>query len=222
MTFIDLDCIAEIKEQNEVLQAREGDLTILLRPVNLKDAPLAAEWRAKTRKNFYADHPATPEYWKNFLKRAYIDAPNALMMMVIDPATSTPIGHTSLYDMTEEGAEYGRTVRGVEGVANGAITLATKQLVKLGFEDVGLDRIYLGVFAHNDRAIKAYRNAGFVSRGDVALEEVNKYETSNERAIERWKERPDLGDKSTVFSTHMEITREHYDHLAAQKFYDVR
>ncbi len=41
----------------------------------------------------------------------------------------------------------------------------TRAVVRHGFEEVGLHRIGLKVFAHNERAIRCYRRCGFVEEG---------------------------------------------------------
>lgn len=45
-------------------------------------------------------------------------------------------------------------------------TEAVEQLVRHGFGELGLERIWLQVFAHNARAIRAYEKAGFTRCGD--------------------------------------------------------
>jgi len=41
----------------------------------------------------------------------------------------------------------------------------TREVVRYGFEEVGLHRIGLKVFAHNHRAIRCYERCGFVEEG---------------------------------------------------------
>lgn len=42
---------------------------------------------------------------------------------------------------------------------------ATRLAVRYGFEELNLNRIELSVFAHNERALRVYRGAGFVQEG---------------------------------------------------------
>ena len=44
-------------------------------------------------------------------------------------------------------------------------TDAVRVMVRYGFEEMGLNRIGLGVWAYNDRAIATYRKIGFVDEG---------------------------------------------------------
>ena len=42
---------------------------------------------------------------------------------------------------------------------------AAKLILKYGFEELDLNRIFLRVFARNERAINSYKSAGFVYEG---------------------------------------------------------
>ena len=44
-------------------------------------------------------------------------------------------------------------------------TEAVRQLVRFGFHELNLHRVYLHVFAHNDAAIRAYEKSGFRREG---------------------------------------------------------
>lgn len=54
---------------------------------------------------------------------------------------------------------------GPEHWSRGLGTDALRVMVRYGFEELGLNRIGLGVWAYNDRAIAAYRKVGFVEEG---------------------------------------------------------
>jgi RimJ/RimL family protein N-acetyltransferase len=54
---------------------------------------------------------------------------------------------------------------GPEHWSRGLGTDALWVMVRYGFQELGLNRIGLGVWAFNDRAIAAYRKAGFVEEG---------------------------------------------------------
>jgi RimJ/RimL family protein N-acetyltransferase len=57
-------------------------------------------------------------------------------------------------------------VRSAQG--RGIGTWAVGELVRRGFEELGLERIWLQVFAVNARAIRAYEKAGFTTVRDGA------------------------------------------------------
>jgi RimJ/RimL family protein N-acetyltransferase len=59
-------------------------------------------------------------------------------------------------------------VRSAQG--RGIGTWAVGELVRRGFEELGLERIWLQVFAVNARAIRAYEKAGFTTVRDGATQ----------------------------------------------------
>jgi RimJ/RimL family protein N-acetyltransferase len=59
-------------------------------------------------------------------------------------------------------------VRAAQG--RGIGTWAVRELVRRGFEELGLERIWLQVFAVNARAIRAYEKAGFTTVRDGATQ----------------------------------------------------
>lgn len=206
--MVNLNIIEQYKSENLSLAAETKTGKIILRPASLDDAALMAEWRSKTDEYFFNTHPPTEEYWKEFLRQKYVEDERAIMFML--EYHGIPFGHISLYDITDEGeAEYGRTVRGVENTAKGGITVATKEVIRFGFEDVELDRTYLGVFANNFRAKKVYYDCGFISKEDVEMGFNGK----------TWVERPELNGKAERFCTKMEITKERFDYLKAKDLF---
>jgi RimJ/RimL family protein N-acetyltransferase len=75
-----------------------------------------------------------------------------------------PVGQVSLYniDWDAKRAEYGRLMIGdQDSTGRGFARLATEVLLDLAFKKLGLEEVYLEVFANNDRAIRIYEAAGF-------------------------------------------------------------
>jgi RimJ/RimL family protein N-acetyltransferase len=60
--------------------------------------------------------------------------------------------------------------------SRGIGTWAVRELVRRGFDELGLERIWLQVFAVNARAIRAYEKAGFVTveRGSTLIMEIRR------------------------------------------------
>ncbi len=54
---------------------------------------------------------------------------------------------------------------GADHTGKGYGTDAMEQLVDFIFSEMNLDRVYLTVFAYNERAIKSYRKVGFLEEG---------------------------------------------------------
>ncbi|HEX6339253.1 MAG TPA: GNAT family protein [Jiangellaceae bacterium] len=76
------------------------------------------------------------------------------------------VGHISLFgvQMPTRAATLAISV-GPEHWSRGLGTDALRVIVRYGFQELGLNRIGLGVWAFNDRAIAAYRKVGFVEEG---------------------------------------------------------
>ena len=77
------------------------------------------------------------------------------------------IGNTDLRDAdpVSRTAEFGIVIGEKAFWNKGYGTRATRLMVKHGFENLNLNRIFLTVFANNPRAIKAYQSAGFTQEG---------------------------------------------------------
>jgi RimJ/RimL family protein N-acetyltransferase len=77
------------------------------------------------------------------------------------------IGNTDLHaiEPVTNAAEFGILIGEKEYWNKGYGREATRLMLKHGFEDLNLNRIYLYVFLENARAIKAYESAGFIKEG---------------------------------------------------------
>jgi [ribosomal protein S5]-alanine N-acetyltransferase len=77
------------------------------------------------------------------------------------------VGTTSLHSLQEDDQKaqfaIGLLDRRTWGLGLGAEV--TREVVRYGFDQVGLHRIGLKVFAHNHRAIRCYARCGFVEEG---------------------------------------------------------
>lgn len=91
----------------------------------------------------------------------------ALIYKAIDTDTNNIIGHISLGNISKKNrsARISRVFTGDcergKGVCQGMI----KATIKIGFEELGLHRISLGVYDINTAAIKCYQKCGFTIEG---------------------------------------------------------
>lgn len=79
------------------------------------------------------------------------------------------IGAVALYhiDQNNGSAEFGRILIDSENVKEKGLGLdATLCVLKIGFGQMGLERVYLEVFSDNMRAIRLYEKAGFTKTGE--------------------------------------------------------
>lgn len=97
-----------------------------------------------------------------------IEKSDVLIYKVIETTSNTIVGHISLgsINRSEGSARITRvlvgntTLRG-RGICQGMM----KAILKIGFEEMGLHRISLGVYDFNVAALKCYEKVGFVRDG---------------------------------------------------------
>lgn len=77
------------------------------------------------------------------------------------------LGTISLKDIDMESlnAEFAISLR-TAAQGQGTATEATKELLKIAFEEIGLQRVYLNVLSDNERAVHLYEKCGFVFEGE--------------------------------------------------------
>ena len=93
---------------------------------------------------------------------------NATMFSMLEKGTNKFIGNIEFFNRVFEEAEWGIVI--TTSMQNkGYGTEALKRSVEYGFNELGLNRIYLGVYINNPRAIHVYENCGFkeYERDDV-------------------------------------------------------
>ena len=85
---------------------------------------------------------------------------NATMFSMIEKKTNKFIGNIEFFNRVFEEAEWGIVITTkMQNKGYGKESL--KRSVEYGFNDLGLTRIYLSVYANNPRAIRVYEECGF-------------------------------------------------------------
>ncbi len=85
---------------------------------------------------------------------------NATMFSMLEKGTNKFIGNIEFFNRVFEEAEWGIVI--TTSMQNkGYGTEALKRSVEYGFNELGLTRIYLGVYVNNPRAMHVYENCGF-------------------------------------------------------------
>ena len=145
-----------------------GSRVVLRRHV---PANLAAfhRWYADPEIARLARYQATPmrsEEIERFFA-ARVVGPDALAMAVHEGATDRLIGSCAFSQLDGENgsALYHITIGESDAWGQGFGTEATQLMLDLAFGTLALHRIALYVFEFNERAIRAYRRAGFVIEG---------------------------------------------------------
>ena len=132
-----------------------------LRKLELNDASLMLEWMhdksvvKDLRTNFLTK---TIEDCENFIKNSWTDKTNWNVAIVDD--TNEYMGTVSLKNIKGKTSEFGITIRSC-AMGKGYSIWAMKEALKIGFEEMGLEKIYWCVDTANKRAIRFYDKNGF-------------------------------------------------------------
>ena len=132
-----------------------------LRNLELKDASLMLEWMhdksvvEDLRTNFLTK---TMEDCVNFIKSSWNDNNNWNVAIVDNE--DTYMGTVSLKNIKDTSAEFGITIRAC-AMGKGYSIWAMKEVLRIGFEEKGLKKIYWCVSPDNKRAVRFYDKNGF-------------------------------------------------------------
>ncbi|MEG1186057.1 MAG: GNAT family N-acetyltransferase [Eubacterium sp.] len=134
-----------------------------------KDAPFMLEWMhdQSINCNFRFDASSqTLETAEIYIETANQDKKNKHFAVVDDKDDYQ--GTISLKEIDKENlkAEYAVCFRAC-AQGKGYASFATQQILKYGFDDLGLNRIYLNVLSENMRAISFYKKIGFIYEGQT-------------------------------------------------------
>lgn len=140
-------------------------MNIFLRPITREDTDLIVFWRNQdaVRKNFIYQEIFTPqshEHWLNTM----VDTGKVVQMIICDSEDERPVGSVYIRDIDNRHhkGEYGIFIGEDAARGRGIGTQAAKLMIEYAFVHLKLHRLFLRVFADNDRAIRSYEKAGFV------------------------------------------------------------
>ncbi|WP_338672427.1 GNAT family protein [Streptomyces sp. SCSIO 30461] len=143
---------------------------VLLRPVTADDLPaLLPMFDDPEASRLTGNHADGDRLSEARLRRWYAtrgDQDDRLDLAVVDRATGVVVGEVvlNLWDPGNESCGFRIClVPGTYGQGLG--TEATRLIVGYGFEQLGLHRVSLEVYAFNPRARRAYEKVGFVAEG---------------------------------------------------------
>ncbi len=107
--------------------------------------------------------PLTPEAIEADYERATKSGPERASFALYERATLRPIGTAGLRDINyaHGTAELGMGIGEADCRGKGYGTEATRLLLDYAFDALGLHNVWLRVYSYNERAIRAYRRAGF-------------------------------------------------------------
>ncbi|WP_117168016.1 GNAT family N-acetyltransferase [Paraliobacillus sediminis] len=133
------------------------------------------EWNTGTSSAFLLQwagptftYPLTKKQLVSYLEDSNQQDATNLIYKVIDVESDKTIGHISLgkIDYTNKSARIGKVLVGDTSMRGKGIgELMIKAIVKVGFGDLHLHRLSLGVFDFNKSAISCYKKVGFQIEG---------------------------------------------------------
>lgn len=157
-----------------------------LRKLELKDAPFMYEWMhdksvvEDLRTNFMIK---TMEDCENFIKNSWNDKKN--WNLAITDEADVYMGTISLKNIKEKSAEFGITIRNC-AMGKGYSIRAMKEVLKIGFEEMGLEKIFWCVSTENKRALRFYDKNGFARVDTIELLDIIEGYTEEQIAEYVW------------------------------------
>lgn len=140
-----------------------------LRNLQEKDIPFILEWMkdGRVNQNFRFDPQSISETTVQvFVENSNQAAKKEYHFAIVDDADQY-WGSVSLkqVDLEAKNAEYAIALR-FDAQGKGLGYFATKEILKFGFINLGLERVYLNVLSVNHKAIKFYVKFGFIYEGE--------------------------------------------------------
>ena len=144
------------------------NMNVSIRPITEADTPKIVKWRntPSVVEHFIYRTPLTEEAHLNWFHNR-VQTGNVAQFMITDTETGEEVGSVYLRDIDRDNrkCEYGIFIGEDSCRGKGIGSAAAKLALDYAFDTLGLNRVFLRVFADNTRAIKSYENAGFVYEG---------------------------------------------------------
>jgi len=142
---------------------------VYLRAIEMEDAPYFVEWLNDPEVRCYLERnfpPLNLGREREWIEHLYKDR-NSVTFGIVLKESDKLIGSTGFggIDWRNRRAPFGIVIGDKTEWSKGYGTEATKLMVRYGFDALNLNRIFLHVFDHNPRAMRAYKKAGFVKEG---------------------------------------------------------
>ncbi len=144
---------------------------VSLAPLAAEDAKTCYEWFVDPEiRRFVSSHtlPNTFEKSKNFIEEMNVSTSDVLLGIFTRPEGEY-IGNIALHgiDRDNMNAFFGIVIGLSKYHGKGIGTEAVRMLLEYAFRDLGLNMVFLNVFADNARAIRSYEKLGFKKCGTL-------------------------------------------------------
>lgn len=145
--------------------AKASDFSTIVDWVNAHDPDFIVQWAGLTYQ-----YPLTVEQMKDHYRQGINSMESGVFLyMIHSEAANEILGTVQIgrINMETRDAVIGRfMMKSEEFRGRGLGRAALEETVRIGFEEIGLDRIRLNVFDWNERAIRCYERIGF-NKGSV-------------------------------------------------------
>jgi RimJ/RimL family protein N-acetyltransferase len=142
---------------------------INLRPLRKSDSRLLHEWitdrdLVRFNSSYFPVSESDHEVW---IEKMMLKHSDLVIFVVEEKKEKKAIGTCQLFNINwvHRNAELQIRIGDTEYLGKGYGSEAVSMLAQFGFNDLNLHRIYLQVFASNQRAINAYNKCGFKQEG---------------------------------------------------------
>jgi ribosomal-protein-alanine N-acetyltransferase len=142
--------------------------TLYLRPLERTDAALAKTWLndPEVARTIAARRPITLQAEEEFITRIS-QSEHDIGLVIVVREGDRAVGLTGLHHINyiDRHAGFGIVIGHKDDWGKGYATEATGLVVRYAFERLNLNRVWLHVFAGNERGIRAYERVGFKKEG---------------------------------------------------------
>lgn len=148
-----------------------NDGLVTLRPLRKEDSSLFYKWITdKELMLFNSPYKPVSEMEHDEWFSSMLNKRDDIVLFVIEESnTKNVVGSCQLMNVNalHRNAELQIRIGEKDSISKGIGSSAVKQLIDFGFNHLNLNRIYLHVFASNERAIKSYLKCGFSMEGKM-------------------------------------------------------
>lgn len=145
---------------------------VTLRPLTLADTSNIVRWRNQPEvyKNLYSQELITEEQHTNYYHK-YVETGLVRQFIIVANLDGEPVDIGTVFlkgiDFVSRKAEYGLFIGELKARGKGYASAIASAALDIAFGELGLNRVYLTVFADNTPAIKSYKRAGFKIEGTL-------------------------------------------------------
>lgn len=141
---------------------------VTLLPITDEDTEDIVRWRNSdiVRSRFIYRDTFTAEGHRRWMEDM-VKTGKVVQFIIRENESKKKIGSVYLRDIDQKNkkCEFGIFIGEEEFLGKGYGTLAAKKILSYGFEELGMNKIFLRVLADNRRAYNSYLAAGFVEEG---------------------------------------------------------